>query len=128
MTVAKFTSDGKKLLSCSGDKTIKFHSLNGPDITTYKSVQTQGSGCINDLCVEANNKFAVTCGQDKKLNVWNIQSGRIMRSYKSGSNNSELYKCDVDPSGNRRISRNLSPLFISSLRFLRYLHCHLWFQ
>ena len=77
-----------------------FHAVNGPEISTYKTVQTPGNGCINGLCVEASNKFAVTCGQDKKLNVWNVQNGRLIRSYKSGAANSEFYKCDIDPSGN----------------------------
>ena len=98
VTVAKFTSDGQRFLSCGGDRTMVFSTVNGPEITRQKSIQTP-HGTINGLAVEATTKFAVTSGADKKLNIWNLQSGKHMRAYKSDLITSELYKCDIDPSG-----------------------------
>ena len=57
VTIVKFTPDGKRLLSCGGDRTMVFNAVNGPDVTRMKSVQTP-HGTINGLAVEATNKFA----------------------------------------------------------------------
>lgn len=67
------------------------------DITRIKSVQTP-NGTINGLSIDATNKFAVTSGQDKRVNVWNVLSGKHVRAYFQDSWG-ELYKCDIDPSG-----------------------------
>jgi hypothetical protein len=56
-------------------------------------------GTINGLAVEASNKFAVTSGQDKRLNIWNLHSGKHMRAYRNENIHAELYKSDIDPSG-----------------------------
>ena len=37
--------------------------------------------------------------QDRRLNIWNLQSGKHMRAYKNDAVTGELYKSDVDPSG-----------------------------
>jgi WD40 repeat protein len=62
VTVAKFTPNGRRLLSCGGDRTLVFNSVNGTDITRIKSVQTP-HGTINGLSFEATSKFAITSGQ-----------------------------------------------------------------
>eukprot|EP00428_Durinskia_dybowskii_P080178 CAMPEP_0170442950 /NCGR_PEP_ID=MMETSP0117_2-20130122/47712_1 /TAXON_ID=400756 /ORGANISM="Durinskia baltica, Strain CSIRO CS-38" /LENGTH=1362 /DNA_ID=CAMNT_0010703615 /DNA_START=33 /DNA_END=4119 /DNA_ORIENTATION=- len=98
VTIAKFTSDGRRFLSCGGDRKMVFSSLNGPSITHMKSVTTP-MGTINGLAVEASNKFAVSSGQDKRLNIWNVHTGKHMRAYRSEHVHSELYKSDIDPSG-----------------------------
>ena len=75
-----------------------FNSVEGPVVTRLKSVQTP-HGTINGLAVEASNKFAVTSGQDKRLNIWNLHTGKHMRAYRNEHIHSELYKSDIDPSG-----------------------------
>ena len=37
--------------------------------------------------------------QDRRLNIWNLQSGKHMRAYKNEAVTGELYKSDIDPSG-----------------------------
>lgn len=96
--VVKFTCDGKKLISCSGDKTMVFCTVNGPVISRIKSISTP-QGTINGLAVDPSNKFAVSSGQDKRLSIWNVHSGKLMRTYKNPEITSELYKSDLDPSG-----------------------------
>lgn len=98
VTVIKFSPDGQRLISCGGDRTIVFSSVSGPEIKRIKSIQTP-HGTINGLSVEATNKFAITSGQDKRLNIWNLQSGKHMRAYKDEKVTAELYKTDIDPSG-----------------------------
>ena len=97
VTIVKFTADGKRLLSCGGDKTMVVSRVNGPSISRMRSIQTP-SGTINGLAVDATNKFVITSGQEKRLNIWNIHSGRHMRTYRQKVGG-ELYKCDIDPSG-----------------------------
>jgi mitogen-activated protein kinase binding protein 1 len=98
VTTVKFTFDGQRLLSCGGDRTLVFCNVAGQDISRMKSVQTP-HGTINGLALESTNKFAITSGQDRRMNIWNVQTGKHMRAYKSDLITSELYKCDIDPSG-----------------------------
>ena len=98
VTAIKFALDGRSLISCGGDKTIVFNEVNGPSIRRVKSVNTS-HGTIMGLAIDATNKYVATTGQDKKLNIWNIKTGKFMRAYKHPDIQSELYKCDVDPSG-----------------------------
>lgn len=100
VTVSHFTSDGKKFISCSGDKTMVINSINGNEFHRLKSIPTP-HGTINGFALDsATTKFAVSTGQDKRINVWNLQTGKLMRSYRPEGLNSEFYKCCVDPSGN----------------------------
>ena len=114
VTIAKFTSDGRRFLSCGGDRSMVFSSVDGPKITHIKSVQTP-HGTINGLAVEASNKFAVTSGQDKRLNIWNLHSGKHMRAYRNENIRAELYKSDIDPSGKYFLRMNFNYLFCITL-------------
>lgn len=62
VTAVKFTSDGRKLLSCSADKTMAFSAVSGTDIELLRTVQTP-HGTINGLAIDASNRFAVASGQ-----------------------------------------------------------------
>jgi mitogen-activated protein kinase binding protein 1 len=99
ITITHFTSDGQKFISCSGDKTMVLSTIHGNEFHRLKSIPTP-HGTINGFALDsATSKFAVSTGQDKRINVWNIQSGKLVRSYKPEGLNSEFYKCCVDPSG-----------------------------
>jgi len=98
VTIVQFTSDGKRFLSCSGDRTLVFSNVEGRRVSMSKVLPTP-HGTINGLTIEASNKFAITSGQDKRLNIWNLHTGKHMRVYKSEHINAELYKSDIDPSG-----------------------------
>lgn len=99
ITITHFTSDGKKFISCGGDKTMVLNDIKGNEFHRQKSIPTP-HGTINGFALDsATTKFAVSTGQDKRINVWNIQSGKLVRSYKPEGLNSEFYKCCVDPSG-----------------------------
>jgi mitogen-activated protein kinase binding protein 1 len=99
ITVTHFTSDGTKFVSCSGDHTMVLNTINGHNFQRLKSISTP-HGTINGFALDsATTKFAVSTGQDKRINVWNIQTGKLVRSYKPEGVNSEFYKCCVDPSG-----------------------------
>ena len=72
------------------------YTIQGPVIKLVKTIYTPHT-TISSLCIDyTTNKFAVTVGQDKRLIIWNIHSGKLMRTYKQET--SELYKADIDPS------------------------------
>jgi WD40 repeat protein len=99
VTVVKFTPDGDRLVSCGGDKLMVINSVVGSTISKIKSIQSS-HGTINGLAIDiATNKYAVSSGQDKRINVWNLHNGKLMRSYRPVGVDCELFKTCMDPSG-----------------------------
>jgi WD40 repeat protein len=75
------------------------HSVTNKKVTRRKSIQTP-NGTINGITLDiATNKYAVSNGQDKRVNVWNLASGKLLRSYRPSGMGGEMYKCSMDPSG-----------------------------
>ena len=99
VTVVKFSADGSRLVSCGGDKTMVLSSVKGREVSRVKSIQTP-HGTINGIALDtATSKFAISAGQDKRVNVWNMMSGKLMRTYRPEGVKGELFKCAMDPSG-----------------------------
>lgn len=99
VTVTKFNSDGSRLVSCGGDKIMVLNSVRGREVTRVRSIQTP-HGTINGMALDtATSKYAISAGQDKRVNVWNMNSGKLVRTYRPDGVNGELYKCAMDPSG-----------------------------
>jgi WD40 repeat protein len=99
VTVVKFTPDGRRLVSCGGDKQMVINTVKDNSVSCIKVIPT-AHGAINGLAVDvAMNKYAVSSGQDKRINVWNLYTGKMMRSYRPQGVDSELYKTCMDPSG-----------------------------
>jgi WD40 repeat protein len=99
VTAIKFAKDGKKLASAGGDKMLVLSHVQGRQIVRFKSISVP-QGTIYGMDVDPTNKYMVTAGQDKKLNVWSLVNGRHARAYKpDGSGGGEMYKVDMDPAG-----------------------------
>jgi mitogen-activated protein kinase binding protein 1 len=99
VTVTKFNSDGSRLVSCGGDKTMVLNSVKGREVSRVRSIQTP-HGTINGMALDtATSKFAISSGQDKRVNVWNMNSGKLVRTYRPEGVQGELFKCAMDPSG-----------------------------
>lgn len=76
VTAVKFGVDGRFLLSCGGDKALVLSSVNGRDVCRNKAVAVP-YGTIYDLDVDATNKYMVTSGQDKRVNIWQVGEGGL---------------------------------------------------
>ncbi|KAG6549127.1 hypothetical protein Mapa_009353 [Marchantia paleacea] len=102
ITAVKFRCNGSKLLSCSADKSVVFRNVVSSP-TGCKSVryhqEVAPRGTIYDLDVDASEKFVVTVGQDKKINVLNLASGKPVRCFKPEGDAGEAVKVQFDPSG-----------------------------
>ncbi|KAL3677463.1 hypothetical protein R1sor_027411 [Riccia sorocarpa] len=102
ITAVKFHCNGSKLLSCSADKSVVFRNVTA-STAGYKSVryhqEVAPRGTVYDLDVDATEKFVVTVGQDKKINVLNLSSGKPVRSFKPEGDAGEAVKIQFDPSG-----------------------------
>jgi WD40 repeat protein len=97
VTALKFSIDGGKLFSCSGDSTLVLSEVTENSVCLLKSCAT--NGVVYDIDTDATNTYIITAGQDKQLNIWSTTNGKHVRSYTSEDYSSELYKAQLDPSG-----------------------------
>lgn len=103
VSIVKFTPDGQKLVTCgSSDERMVFSRVftegDEKSVVKLKSISTP-NGAANGLTFDATNKYAITSGQNKRLNIWNLKTGRQARSYFLEAAEGELYRSDMDPSG-----------------------------
>lgn len=102
ITAAKFACNGSKLLSCSADKSVVFRNIEATSAGVKSTRYHQEMACrgtVYDMDVDPSNKLAVTVGQDKKLNLLNLASGKSVRCFKPEGEAGEPIKVQVDPSG-----------------------------
>ena len=104
-----FCANGTRLLSSGADKSLIFREVK-PALKKFPQISKQTLPRLtHDLLIHPNQKFAATCGADKLMHVWNLQSGKMIRSYKLAdtlnssavlsSVGSEPNKICFDPSG-----------------------------
>eukprot|EP00514_Thraustochytrium_sp_LLF1b_P008496 CAMPEP_0184530134 /NCGR_PEP_ID=MMETSP0198_2-20121128/12778_1 /TAXON_ID=1112570 /ORGANISM="Thraustochytrium sp., Strain LLF1b" /LENGTH=1293 /DNA_ID=CAMNT_0026922257 /DNA_START=508 /DNA_END=4389 /DNA_ORIENTATION=- len=102
VTAVRFSLDGQTLLSAGGDRTIVLSKVQVEDgniaVTRLHSVATT-HGTINSIDIEASNKYFCTAGQDKKISIWSMASGKPIRSYKPEGDAGELGAVTLDPAG-----------------------------
>jgi len=82
VTAVKFSNDGKKIITCGGDRALHVSELDQKDTgLTAKKCKTISAkrGTIYDVNVDASNKFLIMSGQDKSVSVYNMNSGRKTR-------------------------------------------------
>ncbi|XP_031276141.1 mitogen-activated protein kinase-binding protein 1 [Pistacia vera] len=102
VTSVKFSCDGCKILSCSADRSLVFRDVasigNAYKISRCHH-QLASLGTVYDMVIDPAMEIAVTVGQDKKINSFNIASGKLIRSLKQDKDFGEPIKVTLDPSG-----------------------------
>ncbi|KAJ9180608.1 hypothetical protein P3X46_008827 [Hevea brasiliensis] len=101
VTSVKLTCHGCKILSCSADRSLVFRDVSATDSghqILRRHHQLASHGTVYDMAVDPTMEFVVTVGQDKKINAFNIASGKLIRSFKQDKDFGDPIKVTMDPS------------------------------
>jgi WD40 repeat protein len=74
----RFSVFGDRLLSCGGKAIALSHVHDDAVVKPYKTVMVS-SGTQYDVAVEPTNKYMVSAGRDKRLNIFNLGNGKHLR-------------------------------------------------
>ncbi|KAI3771297.1 hypothetical protein L6452_02459 [Arctium lappa] len=101
VTSVKLTGNGRKIISCSSDRSLIFRDVAGRgteyDIS-HSHQQITSCGTVYDIAIDSTTETAVTVGQDKKINMFDIAAGQVIRSFKQGGDFGDPIKVVLDPS------------------------------
>ncbi|XP_058099563.1 uncharacterized protein LOC131243942 isoform X2 [Magnolia sinica] len=102
VTSVKLTCNGRNILSCSADRSILFRDVaitDGGYNISRRHHQVASHGTVYDMAIDPAMEVAVTVGQDKKINMFNLASGKLVRTFKQDPDFGEPIKVTIDPSG-----------------------------
>ncbi|KAK9158989.1 hypothetical protein Scep_005563 [Stephania cephalantha] len=107
---AREVAEDKYLLASSGrDRMIHLYDVERSlvfrdvDITnagctiSRRNHQIASNGTVYDMAIDPEMKIVVTVGQDKKINTFDISSGKLARSFKQEGDFGEPIKVSMDP-------------------------------
>ncbi|CAI2177185.1 1880_t:CDS:10 [Funneliformis geosporum] len=105
ITAIKFTNDGGRLISCGADKSIIFRSRqNAGSYVSHHNIS--GRATVFDMDIDISNRYIATVSGERRLNVFNIETGKNVRSYKSDTpeevnvqDQGSLLRISLDPGG-----------------------------
>ncbi|KAM7531959.1 hypothetical protein LguiB_035369 [Lonicera macranthoides] len=97
----KLSANGCKILSCRADASLVFYEVaaaeNACNISRcYHQLTTQGT--IYGMAVDPTMEAGVTVGQDKKVNIFNVAAGKLIRSFKQDGDLKDPIRVCMDPS------------------------------
>ncbi|XP_030479012.1 uncharacterized protein LOC115696243 isoform X1 [Cannabis sativa] len=101
VTSVKFACNGQKILSCSADRSLVFRDVTVTDDgfrISHFLHQTASRGTVYDMAVDPKMEIVVTVGQDKKINTFDITTGKLIRSFKHNKDFGDPIKITIDPS------------------------------
>ncbi|KAK6290592.1 hypothetical protein POUND7_002133 [Theobroma cacao] len=102
VTSVKLASNGCKILSCSADRSLVFRDVSLTESRckiSRRHHQMASHGTVYDMSVDPVMEVVVTVGQDKKINTFDIVSGKLIRSVKHNKDFGDPIKVTMDPSG-----------------------------
>ncbi|GLT37573.1 hypothetical protein SLA2020_118820 [Shorea laevis] len=101
VTSVKLAYNGCKILSCSADRSLVFRDVSVMDsgyMILRRHHQMASNGTVYDMSMDPEMEVVVTVGQDKKINTFDIASGKLIRSFKQDKDFGDPIKVTVDPS------------------------------
>ncbi|CAK7333525.1 unnamed protein product [Dovyalis caffra] len=101
VTSVKLTVHGHKILSCSADRSLVFRDVSVAESgckISRRHHQMASQGTVYDMALDPAMEFVVTVGQDKKINTFDIASGKLTRSFKQDKDLGDPIKVSMDPS------------------------------
>ncbi|KDO53223.1 hypothetical protein CISIN_1g047837mg, partial [Citrus sinensis] len=102
VTAVKFTCNGRKILSCSADRSLVVRDVvetNSAYKISRRHQQLASQGTVYDMDIDPTMEVVITVGQDKKINSFSIAAGKLIRSFKQAKDFGDPMKVTVDPSG-----------------------------
>ncbi|KAE8654270.1 Phosphate transporter 4,2 [Hibiscus syriacus] len=102
VTSIQLACNGCKILSCSADRSLVFRDVHLTDSrckVSRRHHQMASNGTVYDMSVDPVTEVVVTVGQDKKINIFDISSGKLIRSFKQNKDLGDPIKVTMDPSG-----------------------------
>lgn len=91
-----FTPDGKQLVSCSADKTVRVWDVAKKQ--QLKTLSTQGAG-VYSIAFSPDGKSLATGGADKTVRLINFENGTEVRKFKGPEH--EIYSVAFSPNGSQ---------------------------
>ncbi|PTL76439.1 TIR domain-containing protein [Vitiosangium sp. GDMCC 1.1324] len=93
------TPDGKRVVSASGDGTLKVWEVEtGRELATLKG----HAGGVNGCAVTPDGRCVVSASRDKTLKVWEVETGRELATLVGHKDS--VNGCAVTPDGRRVVS------------------------
>ncbi|GFP86254.1 mitogen-activated protein kinase-binding protein 1 [Phtheirospermum japonicum] len=100
VTVVKVSRSGREILSCGADRSLVLHSVDMSDteckISCLHRIAT--SGTIYDVAVDHTADVAFTMSQDKKINAFDVKSGKLIRWFQHDGDLGDPMKVTTDGS------------------------------
>ncbi|KAL0545194.1 hypothetical protein IC582_020342 [Cucumis melo] len=101
VTSVKISCNGHKIISCSADRSLIFRDFTTTDsghMISRSHHQMASQGTVYDMAIDPKRDVVVTVGQDKKINTFDVASGKLIRSFRLEKDFGEPIKVAVDPS------------------------------
>lgn len=93
VTAIAITSNGEKIVSASGDKTIIiWNSLTGKKLKILRG----HNSTVKGIAISPDEKHLISVSSDRTIKVWNFETGEIMTSF---SADSDVHCCAIAPDG-----------------------------
>ncbi|KND04338.1 uncharacterized protein SPPG_00069 [Spizellomyces punctatus DAOM BR117] len=102
ITSVRFCDNGRRLMSCGADRSLIFRVTDtGNGFQSYHKALSRST--IYDLDIDATSKYLATVSQDRRINVYSVNTGKSVRSYRpefdDTSADSGFTKLSLDQSG-----------------------------
>ncbi|XP_038883897.1 mitogen-activated protein kinase-binding protein 1 isoform X1 [Benincasa hispida] len=101
VTSVKISCNGHKIISCSADRSLIFRDFTTTDsghMISRSHHQMASQGTVYDMAIDPKKDVVVTVGQDKKINTFDVASGKLIRSFRLEKDFGEPIKVAMDPS------------------------------
>ncbi|XP_022151493.1 mitogen-activated protein kinase-binding protein 1 isoform X2 [Momordica charantia] len=101
VTSVKISNNGRKIISCSADRSLIFRDFtttDGGHMISRSHHQMASQGTVYDMAVDPKTDVVITVGQDKKINTFDVASGKLIRSFRQERDFGEPIKVTMDPS------------------------------
>ncbi|MCC6493920.1 MAG: protein kinase [Pirellulales bacterium] len=97
ITALRFTNDGGRLISASGDNTCgQWDVAGGRELV---DLVLKHPDWVADVAINQDGKLALTCCDDGQLRLWSLPAARLLRTIEPRTGGAALTSIDMSPDG-----------------------------